>query len=200
MLHVFSPDALGGAEMAVGHEVDAPAGWYPDPEQAQTQRYWNGSEWTDQRAPLAAPASAVSDLTARFLGGAVGAVASAIAVFLPRTDTSTSLHIADNSIMATDFIVGGGVIALAIAGAAAAYRSRAESGVEKTLIIIAALIVGAAIYYGTGERLELQTTGPALIGGGETFQGSPGIGVYMLGVGGGLLGLAGLRAGRRKAA
>jgi hypothetical protein len=29
-----------------------PAGWYPDPDQAYTQRYWTGSEWTDQRAPL----------------------------------------------------------------------------------------------------------------------------------------------------
>ncbi len=32
---------------------NTPAGWYPDPDQAQTQRYWDGSEWTDQRAPLA---------------------------------------------------------------------------------------------------------------------------------------------------
>jgi len=29
-----------------------PAGWYPDPDQVETQRYWTGSEWTDQRAPL----------------------------------------------------------------------------------------------------------------------------------------------------
>jgi hypothetical protein len=29
-----------------------PAGWYADPEQPQTQRYWTGSEWTDQRAPM----------------------------------------------------------------------------------------------------------------------------------------------------
>jgi hypothetical protein len=28
------------------------AGWYPDPEQVDTQRYWTGTEWTDQRAPL----------------------------------------------------------------------------------------------------------------------------------------------------
>jgi Protein of unknown function (DUF2510) len=33
-------------------QPDVPAGWYPDPEQAQTQRYWDGSDWTDQRAPL----------------------------------------------------------------------------------------------------------------------------------------------------
>jgi hypothetical protein len=30
-----------------------PAGWYSDPEQPQTQRYWNGEQWTDQRAPMA---------------------------------------------------------------------------------------------------------------------------------------------------
>ena len=29
------------------------AGWYSDPEQPQTQRYWDGMRWTDQRAPLA---------------------------------------------------------------------------------------------------------------------------------------------------
>jgi hypothetical protein len=29
-----------------------PAGWYPDPDQAQTQRYWTGQQWTDQRAPM----------------------------------------------------------------------------------------------------------------------------------------------------
>lgn len=29
-----------------------PAGWYPDPEQAQTQRYWDGATWTEQRAPM----------------------------------------------------------------------------------------------------------------------------------------------------
>mgnify|MGYP000613188611 FL=1 len=28
------------------------AGWDPDPEQPQTQRYWDGDAWTDQRAPL----------------------------------------------------------------------------------------------------------------------------------------------------
>ena len=35
-------------------------GWYPDPEMAQTQRYWDGSTWTDHRAP-AAPQVAPGD-------------------------------------------------------------------------------------------------------------------------------------------
>jgi hypothetical protein len=33
-----------------------PSGWYPDPEQAWTWRYWDGAGWTDHRAPrLMAP-------------------------------------------------------------------------------------------------------------------------------------------------
>ena len=32
--------------------ADTPAGWYPDPEQAGQQRYWDGLQWTEHRAPL----------------------------------------------------------------------------------------------------------------------------------------------------
>ncbi|MFF3409532.1 phospholipid scramblase-related protein [Streptomyces sp. NPDC002742] len=33
---------------------NTPAGWYPDPNGTpQTQRYWDGSQWTDQQAPAA---------------------------------------------------------------------------------------------------------------------------------------------------
>lgn len=38
-------------------QSSAPAGWYPDPTMADTQRYWDGSAWTDHRAP-ATPAAA----------------------------------------------------------------------------------------------------------------------------------------------
>jgi len=31
-----------------------PPGWYSDPEQVETQRYWDGQNWTDQRAPARA--------------------------------------------------------------------------------------------------------------------------------------------------
>ncbi|GBE64535.1 hypothetical protein MFM001_09970 [Mycobacterium sp. MFM001] len=31
-----------------------PAGWYPDPNNAQLQRYWDGTRWTDTTAPPAA--------------------------------------------------------------------------------------------------------------------------------------------------
>jgi hypothetical protein len=32
------------------------AGWYPDSQMAGTQRYWDGSSWTDHVAPLPAQA------------------------------------------------------------------------------------------------------------------------------------------------
>jgi hypothetical protein len=40
-----------------------PAGWYPDPSQTATQRYWDGRSWTEQRAPLAEPKGSDQDLT-----------------------------------------------------------------------------------------------------------------------------------------
>lgn len=40
-----------------------PAGWYPDPTQPDTQRYWDGDAWTEQRAPLSPPRKTDEDLT-----------------------------------------------------------------------------------------------------------------------------------------
>jgi TM2 domain-containing membrane protein YozV len=36
------------------------AGWYPDPGGAPTQRYFDGTRWTDQLAPFPAPVPAPS--------------------------------------------------------------------------------------------------------------------------------------------
>jgi len=33
-----------------------PAGWYPHPSMANTQRYWDGERWTDHIAPQGTPA------------------------------------------------------------------------------------------------------------------------------------------------
>jgi len=35
--------------------VTTPAGWFPDPEDSGGQRFWNGDEWTEHRAPIAPP-------------------------------------------------------------------------------------------------------------------------------------------------
>lgn len=36
--------------MSESSEPDAAPGWYADPDQAQTLRYWDGRRWTGQRA------------------------------------------------------------------------------------------------------------------------------------------------------
>ena len=37
--------------MARQSNSDAPAGWYPDPSGANSQRYWDGHQWTEHLAP-----------------------------------------------------------------------------------------------------------------------------------------------------
>jgi hypothetical protein len=49
-----------------------PAAWYPDPENVAQQRYWDGTQWTEHRAPAAGADFAnalgnAADATARWL-------------------------------------------------------------------------------------------------------------------------------------
>lgn len=37
--------------------MTTPAGWYPDPESTDQQRYWDGEQWTEHRAPLSGAAA-----------------------------------------------------------------------------------------------------------------------------------------------
>ena len=37
--------------------VQVPAGWYPDPQDATSKRYWDGTAWTAHRHPTQHPAS-----------------------------------------------------------------------------------------------------------------------------------------------
>lgn len=34
-----------------GAPPSVPAAWYPDPDNARIQRYWDGTRWTEQTAP-----------------------------------------------------------------------------------------------------------------------------------------------------
>ena len=65
----------------------ASAGWYPDPSQPDTVRYWDGETWTDQRGPAALPNPAPGEggFDSRrllFVGGALVAVAIVVVVVL----------------------------------------------------------------------------------------------------------------------
>lgn len=63
-------------------EASAPAGWYPDPQMAHTQRYWDGAAWTDHRAPLT-PQSAPAAPEAQTVAENVKVVGMLTAIFLP---------------------------------------------------------------------------------------------------------------------
>lgn len=58
-------------------------GWYPDPEMAGTQRYWDGSQWTDHRAPAANNAEPVGfwTLTRAIALGILIAVACVVVIY-----------------------------------------------------------------------------------------------------------------------
>jgi hypothetical protein len=163
----------------------APAGWYPDPEQVQTQRYWDGERWTDQRAPLALASKEPVALTPRLGLGILGAVVIIIGTFLPRVDSPGLLHIAGNSLMQSgDGIV---LIVFALGGAAAAFRAGDRPGRVTALIVLGLFTMAQAYYNGSGDRVEL------LNGLGERVEGSAGVGVWAVGIGGAMLLLAGAR-------
>lgn len=39
--------------------ASTPPGWYPDPYDPTTQRYWDGAQWTENRSPAVVAAPAV---------------------------------------------------------------------------------------------------------------------------------------------
>jgi hypothetical protein len=176
----------------------AAPGWYPDPEQVATQRYWDGEHWTDQRAPLASPvpATAPSPFTSRSVLGGLGGLVAAVGVFLPQLDSETSLHIAHNSVIGNEALAGIFTLLLAAAAASAAYRTRNDPAHYTTLVILGGLLITAAIYSGTGDRLALETTGPASFGD-HALKATPGIGIWVIGIGGVLIAAAGLVRGDR---
>lgn len=56
-----SPDtqsvSYSGGSTVASPDGSVPAGWYPDPEGKPSQRYWDGTNWTDQSRPsLSSPA------------------------------------------------------------------------------------------------------------------------------------------------
>ncbi len=180
-----TPDLIAAAERArtAHHRPTPAAGWYPDPGQPQTQRYWDGSDWTEQRAPLAESTDGLRFGTILVL---LGAVMVLVGLFLPWMEASALAPIRENTL-----IQGGDgwlALAAAIAAAGSAWASRAKTGRNWTGVILGLLIVGFAIYLGTGERLELVNAA-----GERVAEGTPGLGLFVVGAGGLLIALGGWR-------
>jgi hypothetical protein len=172
---------------------DAPAGWYPDPSQAETQRYWDGENWTDQRAPLAPSLAAGADrgisLSTRLVLGVLGAVAALIAVFLPHAESSGVLKIANNTLISSsDGLI---VIVLALVAAAAAVRDAAKQRLSWSLVLLGLVVIGIAFYEGGSEQIKIVN------GLGQEVESSAGPAVWVLGISGALMVAAGFARWRR---
>jgi hypothetical protein len=116
----------------------------------------------------------------------VGAAVTVVGLFLPWMEASTLAPIQENTLIQR----GGGWLALggAIAAAASAWASRTSTGRNWTGIVLGLLIIGYAIYAGTGERLELFNAA-----GERVAEGTPGIGLFVVGAGGLLIAIGGWR-------
>jgi hypothetical protein len=176
---------------------EVPAGWYPDPAQTATQRYWDGAAWTDQRAPLVeapSPAQSVGwtlDVSARLVLGILGAVAAVIGIFLPHAESASLLHIANNTLISSsDGII---VVVLALAGAAAAVRDSSKPSLSWSLVLLGVVLIGVAFFEGGSEQLKVVN------GLGQEVEATAGPGVWAVGIGGALMVVAGFARWRRPA-
>lgn len=165
---------------------DVPPGWYPDPSQVGTQRYWDGRIWTDQMAPLApmvAPSSSFAAFeVAPVVMALIGAVLAIAGAFLPAADSAAVLGITDNSL-----IEKGDGIFMALLGAVggiAAYAGRYGEGRNLIPLVCGIILLGLAYYAGTSIEL--------VNGLGKPITGDPGVGIYAVGAGGIFMVIAGV--------
>jgi hypothetical protein len=62
--------------------ANVPAGWYPDPDRPHSQRFWDGTAWTDQIAPMAETAGAVETARSAITWPKVTAFLGAAAIII----------------------------------------------------------------------------------------------------------------------
>ncbi|MFZ2239824.1 MAG: DUF2510 domain-containing protein [Gordonia amarae] len=53
VIATVTPAAIPSSPPLPSPPVPVPAGWYPDPQNVQLQRYWDGGQWTEHTAPIA---------------------------------------------------------------------------------------------------------------------------------------------------
>jgi hypothetical protein len=68
--------------------VSTPAGWYPDPQQAATLRYWDGTTWTMHRAPGPLPLVTAPKIRPGLVGVWITAILSLFTFYFRSVDGS----------------------------------------------------------------------------------------------------------------
>jgi hypothetical protein len=128
------------------------------------------------------------EISPRLLLGLLGAIAAVIGTFLPHAESASLLHIAHNTLISTgDGLI---VIVLALGGGGAAIRDASKSSLSWSLIVIGVVLAGLGVLEAQPDQLKVVN------GLGQEVEATAGPGVWAVGIGGGLIALAGLARGR----
>lgn len=151
-----------------------PAGWYPDPAGSPSQRWWNGSSWSDsvQERPAQSPYGAVQPYGAAQPYGAVQPYGSApyqyAALRAPEGTNPTTPHIWAMALWPLLGLVGGLIVGV-VTYAAPTFDMAVTLGIGVPIALNVLLWLGfAAVAY--ADSRELQNRGvPAPFGWGWGF-------------------------------
>jgi hypothetical protein len=161
------PLALSGKSLVFpampGETTDGPRqgpakpGWYRDPSQTATQRYWDGERWTGEHAPIE-PEGEYLTPTPRFLLSLVAGALMIAALFLPAAELPGAT-IANDTIFPHSFFDS---LVVALLGASTvlvgwATAERRHLGWE--LIALGIITLADANYLGGAEQLMLSGSG-----------------------------------------
>lgn len=190
----LQPQSKVQADSAPG-AVGVEPGWYPDPSGGKTQRYWDGSTWTEQKRRI--EGDEITDrsrnVVSPFAVGVVvlGAALAIMACFLPAAEVPIGFsEIKSNSLVQGQSNVYW-ILILSVAVAATAlraYDSHRRNWVPVVLgllVLVGAIVIGAShsealTVYHLNAHGEAITTLPAV-------HADPGIGIYILGLGDALM-------------
>jgi hypothetical protein len=75
------------APMSASNGETGPAGWYPEPGRPGTQRYWDGNEWTEHRAPIASAKQPGQEMRLSSAWGLWTAIAGGVLVVIGSNGT-----------------------------------------------------------------------------------------------------------------
>ena len=112
----------------------------------------------------------------------VAATLAVVSVFLPALETSSLSTIAENTLIQS----GGGwlILGCAVGILGAVYRLHSMKEPTWAVSLLGTVILGMAIYNGTGERTQLESSAGSFVGESITVSGSPAVGIYAAGAAG----------------
>jgi len=118
--------------------VAVPPGWYPDPDSANIDRWWDGGEWTSHRRPAAPTGSGGNTGTdvrqvVGFLCLALGLVGAGMALFIEVSILTGTGMVWTGAVLAAVGAIGAGVL-------------RAKIGTRIVCLLLAILAVASAAY------------------------------------------------------